>query len=168
MSLSLKPEQQHREQWDHHLFSKADRADNKQFFPFVPTSHLPDTSTSPPPFRNGAAHNRRPGARSSLPLAPAPVSDQVNMTLVNKSCKGAITRCAARSTCGKPGFVTCCRTNSKGVTKCSTKSSGDSCKPPKGGSACASVHSSCCDACTASGCASPSGAFLDTGFLPAP
>ena len=92
------------------------------------------------------------------------VNDQVNTTLVNKSCKGTITRCAARSTCGKPGFVTCCRTTSKGTTKCSTKSSADHCKAPKGGSACVGVHASCCDACTASGCASPSGAFLDTAF----
>ena len=91
-------------------------------------------------------------------------TEQAKATLVNQSCKGQVVRCAARSTCGKPGFVTCCRTNSKGVTKCSTKSSGDRCNPPKGGTACASTHSSCCDACTASGCASPSGAFLGEAF----
>jgi hypothetical protein len=89
---------------------------------------------------------------------------QAKTTLVNQSCTGAVVKCAARSTCGKPGFVTCCRTSSKGVTKCSTKSSGARCTPQKGGTACASTHSSCCDACTASGCASPSGAFLDGGF----
>ena len=91
-------------------------------------------------------------------------SEQAKMTLVNQSCHGAVVKCAARSTCGKPGFVTCCRTTSKGTTKCSTKSGADKCKPPKGGTACAGIFASCCDACTATGCASPSGAFLDTGF----
>ena len=88
---------------------------------------------------------------------------QAKANLANQSCTGAVVKCAARSTCGKPGFVTCCRTNAKGVTKCSTKSSADSCKPQKGGSACVAAGiPSCCDACTATGCASsPSGAFLD-------
>ncbi len=79
-----------------------------------------------------------------------------------KTCKGAVVKCAARSTCGKAGFVTCCRTKGT-VTKCSTKSSAAACKAPKGGTACVGVHPSCCDACTATGCASPSAAFLDTG-----
>ena len=90
---------------------------------------------------------------------------QAKGTLVNQSCTGAVVKCAARSTCGKPGFLACCRTSAKGVTKCSTKSSADRCKPQKGGSACVGSFSSCCDACTATGCASsPSGAFLDSGF----
>ncbi len=88
-------------------------------------------------------------------------ADQARTTLVNQSCRGAVVKCAARSTCGKPNFVTCCRTSAKGVTKCSTKSSAARCTAPKGGSACAGLKSSCCDACTSSGCASPSGAFLD-------
>src|SRR5439155_25462286 len=37
-------------------------------------------------------------------------AQQANAVLVNKDCAGAVERCAARSTCGKPGFVTCCRT----------------------------------------------------------
>jgi hypothetical protein len=78
-----------------------------------------------------------------------------------KNCKGAVVKCAAKSTCGKPGFVTCCRTNSSGLTKCSTKPNASKCTPPKNGSACVSSFSSCCDACTDTGCASPSGAFLD-------
>ena len=81
--------------------------------------------------------------------------------LANRSCGAAVKKCAARSTCGKPGFVTCCRTAATGKTKCSTKSSAERCTPPKGGSACVSTFASCCDACTESGCAaSPSGAFL--------
>jgi hypothetical protein len=77
------------------------------------------------------------------------------------NCKGSVIKCAAKSTCGKPGAVTCCRTNSKGLTKCSTKKDATKCKAPAGGSACVSTFSSCCDACTETGCASPSGAFLD-------
>src|SRR5262245_55135570 len=89
-------------------------------------------------------------------------AQKASATLANKSCQGVVVKCAARSTCGKPGFVTCCRTKASGVTSCSTKSSGDKCKAPKGGTACVSIgNASCCDACTASGCASsPSGAFL--------
>jgi hypothetical protein len=68
-------------------------------------------------------------------------------------CKGSVRRCAARSTCGKPGFVACCRTRADGVTKCSTKRDGLHCVPPEGGSACVGTQSSCCDACTTSGCA---------------
>ena len=81
-----------------------------------------------------------------------------------RSCHGAVVKCAAKSTCGKLGFVTCCRTNSAGVTKCATKSSTAACTPPKNGTSCVGKHPSCCDACTASGCSSPSGAFLDGGF----
>ena len=80
-----------------------------------------------------------------------------------KSCHGAVVKCAAKSTCGKPSAVTCCRTKANGTTKCSTKSQTSACKAPKGGNACVSTHASCCDACTATGCASPSGAFLDRG-----
>ena len=92
-------------------------------------------------------------------------SDQAKATLVNRSCRGTVVRCAAKSTCGKPGFVTCCRTKASGETKCTTKSSAARCRAPKGGSACVGNVSSCCDACTATGCApSPSGAFLDRPF----
>ena len=78
-----------------------------------------------------------------------------------KNCKGAVIKCAAKSTCGKPGFVTCCKTSASGKTTCSTKSDASKCKAPGSGSACVSTFSSCCDACTSTGCASPSGAFLD-------
>src|SRR5262249_12427083 len=37
-------------------------------------------------------------------------ADQAKATLTNPSCKGEVVKCAAHSTCGKPGFVTCCRT----------------------------------------------------------
>src|SRR5437867_12999985 len=87
------------------------------------------------------------------------VAHQANMLAESGSlptqCKGAVKKCAARSTCGKPGFVTCCRTRSSGTTKCSTKSSAPGCTDhaPAGGSACVGNHPSCCDACTDTGCA---------------
>lgn len=70
-----------------------------------------------------------------------------NETLVNRSCSRHVKTCASRSTCGKPGFVTCCITSEKG-TRCKTKRSAQHCTD-KGGvvSGCAS----CCDACPAPG-----------------
>ena len=80
--------------------------------------------------------------------------------LLPKNCKGAVKRCAAKSTCGKPGFVTCCITNAHG-TKCKTNKDAQRCLDKQGvvGSC-----SSCCDACPQPGTGpscSPSGAFLD-------
>src|SRR5689334_5468968 len=74
--------------------------------------------------------------------------------LHNRKCLGAVVRCAARSTCGRTGFVTCCRTSASGKTSCSIKHGH--CKAPKHGSACVGTASSCCDACGGGGCASPS------------
>jgi hypothetical protein len=83
-----------------------------------------------------------------------------------KNCKGAVKKCAAKSTCGKPGAVTCCIT--KGTkTKCKIAKDSAKCTA-KGGTpgGLGHTHSSCCsdsaplttDACNAS----PSGAFLDS------
>src|SRR5579862_442756 len=68
-------------------------------------------------------------------------------------CKGAVVRCAARSICGKAGFVTCCRTTATGATSCKIKRDPALCVAPVGGEACVGVFPSCCDACTDSGCA---------------
>jgi hypothetical protein len=70
-----------------------------------------------------------------------------NDTLVNRSCSRHVKTCASRSTCGKPGFVTCCITSEKG-TRCKTVRSEQQCTD-KGGIA--SGCSSCCDACPAPG-----------------
>src|SRR5204862_1234719 len=57
---------------------------------------------------------------------------------------------------GRPGFVTCCRTNSNGNTSCSIKSSESACEPPPGGTACVGSVPSCCDACGPGGtCGAP-------------
>jgi hypothetical protein len=68
-------------------------------------------------------------------------AQQANAVLVNKSCAGFVRKCASKSTCGKAGFVTCCRTVN-GKTTCSTKKSGK-CVAPHGGSACVGLFESC-------------------------
>jgi hypothetical protein len=75
---------------------------------------------------------------------------------VSKACKRALRRGVARSTCGKPNFVACCRPTSDGAPTCSIKRDSKCLAP-----ACASPRPSCLDACTETGCAaSPSGAFV--------
>jgi hypothetical protein len=71
-------------------------------------------------------------------------------------CKQEVLRCARKSTCGRPaGAVTCCRTNAQGVTRCSIRKNAANCKPPRNGSACIGMMSSCCGACNAFGCVVP-------------
>ena len=78
---------------------------------------------------------------------------QANLALVNKSCAGAVKRCAAHSTCGKPpAAVTCCVTGTTG-TKCKVKRDAAHCAAPRGGAACVGNYRSCCDSCSPGGCA---------------
>jgi len=83
------------------------------------------------------------------------VKTSVKAGTIPRNASGAIKRCAARSTCGKPGFVTCCRTTRRGATKCSIKHGAAKCKAPRGGSARIGDHASCCDACSGSACVVP-------------
>ena len=102
------------------------------------------------------------GAYVSCVAGVADARSKTDPSLLPKNCKGKVNKCAAKSTCGKPGFVTCCVTNSKG-TKCKLKKDATSCTDH--GGTVNTTHSSCCsntqplttDACNAS----PSGAFLD-------
>jgi len=71
---------------------------------------------------------------------------------LRRECRGALKRCYARSTCGRAGFVTCCRTRASGVTSCTIKPDAAHCTAPQGGSACAGAYATCCDACTSMGC----------------
>jgi len=79
-------------------------------------------------------------------------------------CASPVKRCAARSTCGRRGAATCCRTLANGRTKCTIKRSAASCTAPAGGHACAGSAASCCDACGATGCA----AATTTTTVPGP
>ncbi len=76
----------------------------------------------------------------------------VKAAMLPRHCTGAVMRCAANSTCGKSGFVTCCRTSASGVSKCSIKRDAGRCLAPKGGAACVGVVPSCCDTCAAGSC----------------
>jgi len=72
-----------------------------------------------------------------------------------KTCKGAVKKCAAHSTCGKPGFVTCCITTSKGP-KCKIKKeascmlkSGTPPLDPNNPSCCSNTEPLTADSCSA-------------------
>jgi cysteine-rich repeat protein len=54
-------------------------------------------------------------------------------------------KCAVKSTCGRAGWATCCRTNRRGRTKCAVVA-GARCTPPRGGTACVTGFPSWCDA----------------------
>ena len=73
-----------------------------------------------------------------------------------RDCKGAVVRCAAHSTCGKRGFVTCCRTHAAGIVSCELKRKSALCVAPPGETACVGTVPSCCDACSGQGCATTS------------
>ena len=79
-------------------------------------------------------------------------AQQANASLANPSCARAVEKCAAKSTCGKPDAVTCCVTRT-GSTKCKIKRDAAHCTGPNGSTACVGPYTSCCDACTSSGCA---------------
>ena len=123
----------------------------------------PCDQSDPPAVNHGAYVKCAVGiaqARSTL--------DPSDANFLPKTCKGAVKKCAARSVCGKPGFVTCCITTDTG-TKCKTKKDAMHCTDADGtvsGTA-SSGCSSCCDACVnapapGSGpSCSPSGAFLE-------
>src|SRR5262249_15190694 len=67
--------------------------------------------------------------------------------LVNPDCRSAVLACARRSTCGREGAITCCRTTAKGVTKCSIKRDATRCRAPSGGRGCLGRVRGCCAAC---------------------
>ena len=69
-----------------------------------------------------------------------------------KSCRAEVLKCAKQSSCGRSGFVTCCRTTASGKNTCSVKSGAAACKAPKGGAMCVGDLPSCCDACAAGNC----------------
>src|SRR6516164_9377432 len=59
-------------------------------------------------------------------------TDEAAATLKNKGCTGVVKRCASKSTCGKPGYVACCRTPRSGTTSCALKRSAARCVAPNG------------------------------------
>src|SRR5262245_63283613 len=74
-------------------------------------------------------------------------TQQAESVLVNRGCRGRVKKCASKSTCGKPGSVTCCRTKN-GESKCKTMRSAASCQHKSGT---VGTCTSCCDAFEAIG-----------------
>lgn len=101
----------------------------------------------------------RAAAATHCPCAKLPggyatcVGKQAKLVLKNKSCAAFVKGCAAHSTCGRPGAVTCCLRTRKGGARCEIKGSAVKCTPPKGGTACVGSAASCCDACAEGTCA---------------
>ncbi len=75
--------------------------------------------------------------------------------LLPPECINEANRCAKRSTCGRPGWVTCCRTNQRGRTHCYVKDDASKCKAPPNGSAKIGTCPSCCQACGEGTCGAP-------------
>ena len=73
-------------------------------------------------------------------------SQQIDATLVNRSCRGHVKRCASSSNCGKPLYAPCCRVKN-GQSKCSLMRATRC--DQKGGTR--DSCTSCCDACPAPG-----------------
>jgi phosphatidylinositol-3-phosphatase len=71
---------------------------------------------------------------------------------LSRACAPVVQRCVARSVCGRPDAMTCCRTNSRGLTRCAIKHDASKCTAPRKGSVCVGRTESCCDACTSNGC----------------
>jgi hypothetical protein len=70
-----------------------------------------------------------------------------------RACRPALVRAAVRSTCGRAGAVTCCRTTLAGTTGCRVKRTAGGCTAHQPAKACVATHRTCADACTATGCA---------------
>ena len=64
-----------------------------------------------------------------------------------KSCKGKVKRCAAKSRCGKPGFVTCCIPTST-TPKCKIKNESTDQQKCENAGGTDGTATSCCDACS--------------------
>ena len=81
---------------------------------------------------------------------------------LRKECHDAVVECAARSTCGRRGRATCCRTDLKGQTHCSIRRASADCRAPHGGTACSGTVASCCDACAPGSTCPPPGSTTTT------
>ncbi|HLK11944.1 MAG TPA: hypothetical protein VKW76_11225 [Candidatus Binatia bacterium] len=127
-----------------------------------PTTTTTTTTTTLPPLGGCASPEAAAAVRaeiaSACPCAAATshraytrcAADTIRRALgagmLPRSCKGAVRRCAAGSTCGRPGLVACCRITASGARKCTLKRRA-ACRAPKGGSLCPETPTSCCDAC---------------------
>ena len=68
------------------------------------------------------------------------------------ACSWDLVRCASRSTCGRPGAVTCYRTDAAGAASCKVRRAASACRAPRGGTAAVGDTTSCCDPRRVEGC----------------
>jgi hypothetical protein len=90
-------------------------------------------------------------SRTYVRCAQAVAQVAITQGRLAKACLAVVRRCASKSTCGRSGAVACCQTTASGRKKCAIKRDASLCRAPKGGSACVSAATSCCDACDPSG-----------------
>ena len=88
------------------------------------------------------------------------VNEKIQDGTIGRDCRRTLRRGAAHSTCGKLGFVTCCRARGP-VAACGIRHDRTTCETSGG---CVGATASCMDACVQP-CGSPSGAFLDAPAL---
>ena len=86
-------------------------------------------------------------ARGHRQCARDAIAGQVEAGALDPSCVKDVRRCVRRSTCGRPGMVTCCRLK-RGEAQCRV-TSPERCIA-RGG--CAGLAPSCCDACGSASC----------------
>lgn len=84
-----------------------------------------------------------PDHRTYVACAARIAKQRATSGMLPPSCKGAVKRCARRSTCGRPGSVPCC-IERKGTLACRIVGDAASCSE-RGG--CAGGAVSCCEAC---------------------
>jgi hypothetical protein len=89
------------------------------------------------------------------------VNQRAGAGTLRRVCKGTVVRCVGRSTCGKPGFVTCCRPAARGGTRCTIRAAGHC-----AAGSCAGSIPSCCDACGADGCVTTTTTTTTSTTLP--
>jgi len=73
---------------------------------------------------------------------------------LDAACQRTVLRCSQRSTCGRPGAVTCCSVRSNGTIRCAVKRDASKCPTSRPGY-CVGALTSCCDACGPGGCVVP-------------
>jgi hypothetical protein len=88
----------------------------------------------------------------------------VSAGILPASCVSTVLSCAKRSTCGRPGLATCCRTSASGRSKCRVTTAAR-CTASGG---CVGAYASCCDACGGAGCVTTTTTTTSTATTSAP
>src|SRR5262249_15515580 len=88
------------------------------------------------------------------------VKQRVAAHTLSPSCVADVRRCGSRSPCGRPGRVACCISHGGAPARCTIR------KPSSCTEGCAASATSCCDACSGTGCAPPSTTSTTSTTIP--